>query len=179
MRSLHAAVAVVSLAAALLLGCGGDDGGGDERAAAASLCARLQGWIDGIERSSKELSDRTLPEPDAAARKRHFESWVDDVIGQTRRMRADVAALDLGAPLTGIDEALGLLEGTREEIAGFPEQDPESLGYRIARVFLSTEAGFAKVRTWTERLGEAAESDVLGEALVEEPACVDYDDPLT
>jgi len=178
-RAALASIAGLALAAALLFGCGGDDGGEDERAAAAGLCAQLQDWIDGIERSSKELSDRTVPEPDAAVRKRHFEAWVEDVIGQTRRMRADVAALDLDAPLTGIDEALEQLEETREEIAAFPERDPESLGYRIARVFLSTETGFAKVRTWTERLGDATGSDVLGEALVEEPACVDYNDPLT
>ena len=171
---LAATVAVASL----LFGCS-DDGDGDLTAAASSLCANLQAWMDGVERTSKELSDRATADPEGPDRKRHLEAWADAVLDQTRDVRREVEALDLPLPLTGLDDGVEILEATRDEIAAFPENDRERLGYRVAQVFLAMEDVFAKTRTSVERLGADAGDPDLTRALLEEPACRDYDDPLT
>jgi hypothetical protein len=173
-----ASALLVTLAVAVAGACGGDDGAGPDAAALASpLCARLQKWIDGVEASSTELSDRTTAQPDPAGRKPHFEAWIDDVIEQTEAMAADVEALGQPTEPAGIADGLEILEDTRTEIDAMPEDDRESLGYRVARVFLSMENVFAKVRTSVERLG--ADDDAVAEALEDDPACRDYNDPLT
>jgi hypothetical protein len=173
------ALVVAIVIATATVGCGRDTDTPDVGTKAAALCTTLQRWIDGIERTSTALSDRTTAEPDPAVRKQHFEAWADEVIAQTEEMRDDVEELDLPAPLAGVDDGIGILHATRDEIATFPERDRETLGYRVARVFLAMENVFAKVRTSVERLGGAAHDDDLTKALVEEPACRDYNDPLT
>lgn len=187
MRSRLAQLVALALSCCLAAGCG--DAGGDDgdaaareaatREAAASLCSSLQVWIDDLEQISKELSDRTTTDDDGR-RRPHFQTWIAEVTARTERLRGDVEQLDLPTGATaGIDEGLRLLEDTRAEIDEMPDDDRETLGYRVARAFLSLEKVFAKVRTSVERLGSAASDDVLATALSEEPACVDYDDPLT
>ena len=178
MRARSAALVAVLLLLAGTASCG-DDGGGDGGELASALCTSLQEWIDDVERTSKELSDRTTAEPDGAGRRRHFEAWGDAVLSRTERLRDDVEALDLPAPLTGLDDGIEILRTTREEIDQVPEPDPERLAFRIAEVFLAMENVFAKTRTSVERLGQAADDDGLAKALVDEPACQDYNDPLT
>jgi hypothetical protein len=171
-------LAAAAVVAALLGGCGGDDDT-DVTAAASSLCADLQTWVDRVERTSKELSDRTTADPDGSDRKRYFEAWADEVLALTEDVRERVDDLDLPVPVTGLDDGVEILEASRDEIAAFPEDDPERLGYRVAQVFLAMENVFAKTRTSVERLGADAGDPELTRALVEEPACRDYNDPLT
>ena len=177
MRPTAAAIALCAFVA--FGGCGGDGPDRDTERVASRLCATLQEWIDRIERTSKELSDRATADPDPAARKRHFEAWADAVLAQTEQLRDEVEALDLPAPLPGLDDGVEILMETRGDVAAFPTPDPERLGFRIAQVFLAMENVFAKVRTSVERLGDTAADPELAEALVETPACRDYNDPLT